>query len=365
MTMNLQEVAVRPETVDSASVHRYAMLMAAPSHPHLVTPSDSLGEILHLLRLTGMLYCRSDLTAPWAVDVPALEGLMTFGVVTAGSCWLEFPGEPPRLLRQGELTLIPHGAPHRFSSAPGVRAAPLFDIPVEKISDRYEIMHYGGGGELTQVTYGVMRFDHAAAQPLVALLPKILQIGSWDDDAGIWMQSTLRLIAREGAALRPGGETVMTRLADILVIQAIRAWLDSSPEARTGWLAALRDDKIGRAIAALHRTPGRAWTLAALAGEAGMSRSAFSARFTALVGESAMHYLARWRLQLARMALRDGPHSPALLARRSGYRSEAAFSRAFKRLFGVAPGSVRRAAVESQNEGAPLGAPSNPATGSV
>lgn len=339
--------------------------MTPTPHPHLVAPSDSLGETLHLLRLTGTLYCRADLTAPWAVDVPALQGLMTFGVVTSGSCWLEFDGEPPRLLRQGELTLIPHGAPHRFSSNPGVPSVPLFDIPVVKVSDRYELMHHGGGGDLTQVTYGVMRFDHAAAQPLVASLPKILQIDSWDDDAGIWMQSTLRLIAREGAELRPGGETVMTRLADILVIQAIRSWLESSPDARTGWLAALRDGRIGRAIAALHRTPDRAWTLGALASEAGMSRSAFSARFTGLVGESAMHYLARWRLQLAHMALRDGPQSLAALARCSGYRSEAAFSRAFKRLFGVSPGSVRRDTANPQNQEAPRGAPQNPIVAAV
>lgn len=349
--------SVRPDFVDSCSTTVYVMRMTRAVHPHLVASSDSLGETLHLLRLTGTLYCRADLTAPWSVDIPALPGLMTFGVITAGSCWLEIDGAPPRLLRQGELTLMPHGAPHRFSSSLGVPPVPLFDIPVAKLSDRYELMRHGGGGELTQVTYGVMRFDHAAAGPLLASLPRMLQLDSWDGEAGIWLQSTLRLIAREGAELRPGGETVMTRLADILVIQVIRAWLESSPEAHTGWLAALRDDRIGRAIAALHRAPNRAWTLGDLASEAGMSRSAFSARFTGLVGESAMHYLARWRLQLARMALRDGQQSLAALARRSGYRSEAAFSRAFRRLFGVPPGSIRRHAQEATG---PASQPRNP-----
>jgi AraC-like DNA-binding protein len=322
--------------------------MPEPRHSaQLAASSDGLGEVLHLLRLTGVLYCRAELSAPWAVEVPALPGLMAFAVVTAGSGWLELEGEPPRLLQPGELTLIPHGAAHRFSSRLGLPFAPLFDIPVEPIGERYEILRHGGGGDATQVTYGVMRFDHAAAQSLVALLPPVLQVGSTDDTAGRWLQSTLALIAAEGAAVRAGGETVMTRLADILVIQAIRAWLETSPDARTGWLAALRDDKLGRALAAMHRLPHAGWTVATLAREAGMSRSAFSSRFTQLVGEPAMRYLTRWRLQLARMALRDGPRPLATLARTSGYISEAAFSRAFKRQFGVPPGGVRRNAASA------------------
>lgn len=316
-------------------------------HAQLAASPDSLGEILHLLRLTGVLYCRAELTAPWAVEVPALPGLMAFAVVTSGGGWLELDGETPRLLQPGELTLIPHGAAHRFSSRPGLPFVPLFDLPVEPVSERYEILRHGGGGAPTSVTYGVMRFDHAAAESLVALLPRVLQVGSTDDPAGRWLQSTLALIAAEGAALRPGGETVMTRLADILVVQAIRAWLATSPAARTGWLAALRDDKLGRALAAMHRAPHAGWSVATLAREAGMSRSAFAARFTGLVGEPALRYLTRWRLQLARMALRDGPRSLAALARTSGYVSEAAFSRAFKRQFGVPPGSVRRALADA------------------
>jgi AraC-like DNA-binding protein len=303
---------------------------------------DVLGEVLHLLRLTGTFYCRADLTAPWGVDVPELAGSMTLQVVTAGQCWLEIDGAEPRLLRQGSLTLIPHGTPHRFRSDPAAATAPLFDLPVERITDRYEIMRYGGGGALTQVTYAVMRLDHVAAQRLVAQLPVVLQVDDFDDNS--WLNSTLHFIAREARTLRPGGETVITRLADILVIQAIRSWLDSAPEARKGWLAALRDDQVGHALTAIHRAPDRDWSVALLAREAGMSRSAFSARFTDLVGESAMRYLAHWRLHLARAHLRESPEPLSAVARRFGYQSEAAFCRAFKRLFGVSPGSARQAA---------------------
>ena len=306
--------------------------------------TDPLGETLHLLRLTGTLYCRSELTAPWGVDLPAFEGCMMFHVVTAGHCWLEVEGDEPRLLQQGSLALVPHGTGHRIRSSQTAEAEPLFDIPVEQVSDRYEIMRYGGAGDLTHLTCGVVRFDHVAGQQLIALLPRVLQIDTWADDEGSWLQSTLRFIAREARELRPGGETVITHLADILIIQAIRSWIDSAPQADRGWLAALRDDQVGRALAAIHREPEKDWSVALLAKEVGMSRSGFSARFTSLVGESAMRYLTEWRMQLARAQLLETSDSLSVLADRLGYQSEAAFSRAFKRVFGVPPGSLRHAA---------------------
>lgn len=325
----------------------------APSSRPIPPSADPLGESLHLLRLTGTLYCRAELTAPWGIDIPALEGFMTFQVVTAGRAWLEVDGAEPRLLQQGSLTLIPHGTPHRFRSDLAAETEALFDLPVEQISDRYEIMRHGGGGELTQVTYGVVRFDHVAAQRLIASLPTVLQIDTWDDDDAGWLQSTLRFIAREARSLRPGGETVITRLADVLVIQAIRSWLDSAPEAQQGWLAALRDGQIGHALASMHRAPGQDWTVASLAHEVGMSRSAFSARFTELVGESAMAYLTHWRLQLARTHLQDTTEPLSVVAGRFGYQSEAAFCRAFKRMFGASPGSLRRQATPALSAPAP------------
>jgi len=256
-----------------------------------------------------------------------------FHVVTGGQCWLEVEGEAPRLLQQGSLALIPQGNGHSVRSPTG-ELVPLFDIPVEKVSDRYEIMRYGGAGELTQLTCGVVRFDHVAGRQLIALLPRVLQIDTWNDDEGSWLQSTLRFIAREARELRPGGETVITHLADILIIQAIRAWIDSVPETERGWLAALRDKQIGTALAAIHREPEKDWTVESLAKAVGMSRSGFSARFTDRVGESAKRYLTRLRMQPARLQLQESSDSLAVLAERFGYQSEAAFSRAFKREFG-------------------------------
>lgn len=323
---------------------RSRAIMAAMDHPRAELPSlnDPLGETLHLLRLTGTLYCRAELTAPWGIDLPPFEDCMMFHVVTSGQCWLEVDGEEPVLLRQGSMALIPHGTGHRALSSIDAVATPLFDLPVERVSDRYEIMRLGGGGEFSHTTCGVVRFDHVAAQHLVSLLPKVLVIDTWDEGEDSWLQSTIRFIAREAKELRPGGETVITRLADILVVQAIRSWIESVPESDDGWLAALRDERVGRALAAIHREPHLRWTVATLASEVGMSRSGFSARFSDMVGESAMRYLANWRMALAKTQLQEGSDSIVMVANSLGYQSEAAFGRAFKRAFGISPGAMRR-----------------------
>jgi AraC-like DNA-binding protein len=218
-------------------------------------------------------------------------------------------------------------------------------LDYEYASDRYAILQYGGGGAPTSIVCGTVRFGHPAARTLVALLPRTIVIdgaGSPPPEAD-WMQSTLRLIAAEGQALRPGGEAVITRLSDILVIQAIRSWIARDPAGQTGWLGALQDPRIGRAMSLVHRDPAQAWSVASLARETAMSRSAFAARFTQLVGEPVMRYVTRWRMQVALDRLREDDVSVAELATRLGYESEAAFSRAFKRNVGISPGAARRA----------------------
>ncbi|MEM9089034.1 MAG: AraC family transcriptional regulator [Cyanobacteria bacterium P01_F01_bin.53] len=310
--------------------------------PSPLPPRDPLGEVLHMLRLTGTLHCRAELTAPWGLDVPLIDECMVFEIVNSGRCWLEVDGEAPRELREGSLVLIPHGKAHTLCSDRDVAAQPLFDIPVEKISDRYEIMRHGGGGEFTQITAGVVRVDRSAIGNLLALFPKVLQIDAWDDESG-WLQSTLRFITQEARDLKPGGETVITRLTDILIIQLIRTWVDSVSGADQGWLAALRDEQIGQALVLIHREPQHPWTVASLASTVNMSRSAFSARFTELVGQPAIGYLTRWRMQLAHNLICETKLSLAAIASRVGYDSEAAFSRAFKRMYRVPPGRIRRA----------------------
>jgi AraC-like DNA-binding protein len=303
---------------------------------------DPLGEALHVQRMHGIFYSRCQFSAPWALTLPSFPGSMMFHVVTAGRCWLEVAGAEPRLLQPGDLALVPHGEGHRINSEPGVLGVDLWDAPREELSERYEVIRMGGGGAPTELVCGTVGFDHPAARHLVSLLPAVITVETWRSPETEWIGSTLRFMAAEARERRPGGEAVITRLADILVIQAIRAWIEEETAAQTGWLGALRDRQIGQALALIHRDPARDWTVATLAHEVAMSRSAFAARFTALVGEPVLHYVKRWRMQLAHTWLAEEDSTVGELALRLGYRSEAAFSRAFKRFLGVSPGAVRR-----------------------
>jgi AraC-like DNA-binding protein len=307
-------------------------------------PTDPLGEALHFLRMNGAFYCRSELTAEWGLTLPPLEDYLWFHVVTAGGGWLETDEAEPTFLRPGDLAVVPHGRGHALRSAPGVPAPGILDLELERVSDRYDILLHGEGGARTTLVCGAVRFDHPSARNLLASLPSTIYVEASTLPQAEWLQSTLRLMAAEARELRPGGEEVVTRLGDILVIQAIRSWIETDPAARRGWLGAFQDPHIGRAISLIHRDPSREWTVASLARELAMSRSALAARFTDLVGEPVMQYVTRWRMHLALSALREEEVTVSGLARRLGYRSEAAFSRAFKRVVGVPPGAVRRAA---------------------
>ena len=305
-------------------------------------PADPLGEALHLLRMNGAFYCRSELTAPWGLTLPPMPGYLWFHVVVSGTMRLEAGGAGATELQRGDLALVPHGKGHRLRSDPKAPAPGILDLDRELVSDRYEVLRHGGGGTPTTLICGAVRFDHPAAHNLVGVLPETIHVqGLASPDAG-WLQSTLALMAAEARELRPGGEAVITRLGDILVIQAIRSWIETDPGAHAGWLGALRDPQIGRAITLIQGEPARPWTVASLAQEVAMSRSAFAARFSELVGEPVMQYVARWRMHVALSALTEGDATVAELANRLGYQSEAAFARAFKRVLGVPPGSVRR-----------------------
>ncbi len=313
---------------------------------------DPLGEALYFLRMSGTFYSSCELTTPWALELPAMPGSLMFHVVTSGRCWLEVDGAERCLLEPGDLALVPHGEGHRLASDPAVPGLGLFDAPRAEIGERFEVIRFGGGGAATSLVCGTMRFDHPAAQHLISLLPRTITVDSEQSRYGEWIQTTLRLMAAEARELRPGGETVITRLADVLVIQAIRGWIEEDPVAQTGWLGALRDRQIGQALVLIHRNPEREWTLTSLASEVAMSRSALAGRFTELVGVPPMHYVAQWRMHLASNWLRAGDAAVGELAIRLGYHSEASFSRAFKRVVGVSPGALRRG-VPALNASAP------------
>lgn len=308
--------------------------------PAFPVANDPLGEILHQLRIDGSLYCRSELSGDWSLDMPILPGKMMFHIITAGQCWLSITGEPTRLLKQGSLVLVPHGLGHVISSDPSLSPTPLFESGVIQVSERYETLNITGDGDITELTCGIMGFDQFAGKQLMQQLPPMLIVEPGQYNQQDWLNSTLQFIGQEARQLKPGGETIITHLGDILVIQLIRHWMEHSPQASEGWIGALRDKHIGIALRAIHHQPEKKWTVDSLAQECGMSRSGFSAQFKQLLGDSVKSYLTQWRMNLAYQRLKQ-KHEPLInLAQELGYESEAAFSRAFKRIMGVSPGKV-------------------------
>ena len=308
----------------------------------LWTHADPLGDALHFLRMSGVFYTHSEFTAPWGLELPPLPNCLMFHVVTAGQCLLEVESHDAQMLQPGDFALVPHGEGHRLLSQAGVHTPNIFELHREHISDQYEILRHGRGGERTVMICGAVRMDHPAARHLLDLLPAQIVIRAWQSPQMDWMQSTLRLMAAETERMQPGGVAVITRLADILVIQAVRHWMASDASSQAGWLGALQDEQIGRALMQIHHKPERSWTVEMLATEAAMSRSAFAARFNSLVGEPPMQYVRRWRMYTALTWLKE-EHAPlGEVSSRLGYQSEAAFSRAFKQIIGISPGAARR-----------------------
>lgn len=304
-----------------------------------MTDTDPVDDLLGDFAMTGVFYSTSKLSAPWGVYIPALPDMVVFHVMTEGSSVLEIEGTE-HTLAPGELMLVPHGTGHRIASDADAPAVDLWNIARIEASERYERMEVLGGGEPANLICGAVSFtDPALARLLKGLPPAIVARAAADRE---WLQTCVGLIARESRENRSGSGIVTARLADVLLVHAVRDWLSTrTPE--TGWLAAMRDDRIGPSLRAFHDDPGRPWTLPALAAEAGISRSGFAARFTDLVGESPMIYATGWRLDLAAHRLRqDESIGIATIAHQVGYESEPAFNRAFRRRFGVTPGAWRR-----------------------
>jgi AraC-like DNA-binding protein len=304
---------------------------------------DVLTDVLQTVRVRAACYGRFELGAPWGVRVPAGENA-AFHVVLQGNCWLEIEGNEPVALGSGDLVALPHGHEHVLRDKQGSRAYPFHEVVQEQLCEGDRVVQFGGDGSLTTLVSGRIEFEDRRHNPLLGVLPPFIPLVG-DKGRGVpWLESTLKFIACEAASGRPGAQTVISRLADVLFIQIVRGHLSSLSDESPGWLRALSEPQIGSALSLVHQAPERNWTVASLASRVGMSRSAFASRFTRLVGEPPLHYLTRWRMQKAAGMLRDGHSTLAEIARQVGYESEAAFSKAFKRAIGTAPGAYRRAA---------------------
>lgn len=317
---------------------------------------DALSDVLKSVRLEGAVYLNAEFTAPWCVT--SKYGLESAGERLAGAghvVFFHFLIEGRCKLRlasggevleagAGDLVMFAHDDRHLIGSdlhlAP-VEADSLVEPP-QTDADFIQLRH-GGGGAATRFVCGYLACNRSVSRPLLDALPRVLRIPIGDGPAAALLRELLRVGVRESSQDRPGAASMLAKLSELMFVEAMRSYASNLPPQGRGWLAGVRDAQIGRVLALMHGDPGRGWNVDALAREVAMSRSTLAERFTFLVGESPMQYLTRWRLALAAQALRAGADPIARVAENSGYESEAAFNRAFKREFGLPPAAWRRA----------------------
>ena len=346
--------------------------------------ADTLSELLRAVRLRGALFYYVEGIAPWVAEapparditaaiLPGAEHMIEYHVVTKGDCYGGLAGLAPIALHAGDIIMFPQGDAHVMSSAPGMRASKVdkaffFSPRPEQLP--YVLMHQGesitmaprgpsglptasdgplrttarldgGGAERSTVVCGFLGCDARPFNPLLSALPRVLHMPGVVNES-TWISQFIRMAVDESNAKRPGGEAVLERLSEMMFVDVVRRYLDRLPDEQTGWLAGLRDRFVGRALGLLHERPAHRWTIDALGDAVGLSRSALHERFADLVGQPPMQYLAQWRMQVASRLLLESTQNVASIALETGYESEAAFSRAFKRLVGVPPAAWRR-----------------------
>lgn len=299
---------------------------------------DPLDDAFAAMRVRESLYARLDASAPWAVRFR--EGKAArFGLVISGACWLTTEAPAKSIpLAPGDCYVILDGSTYTLGDDPRSTPQNCFEVVPKLVDGAVSI---GGGGAAATVVTGWFVYDELGARPLTALLPRVLHTRV-DGDRTELLTATLDLLAKETERPGVGSGVVVSGLADILFVQAIRSHLNNTSEDDVGWLAALSDKRIGAAMRALHGKPAEPWTVEKLATLSNMSRSAFAARFKARLGEAPLEYLTRWRMFRAGVLLRHTERSLAEIAHDVGYESDAALSKAFHRVVGMAPGTFRK-----------------------
>ena len=312
--------------------------------------TDALSDLLRVVKLSGGVFLDAEFTAPWCVAAQAepweyrhlmaeSARVISFHYVVEGRLFLQTGAGSPLELRGGSIVLLPRNDAHTLASSEGLRPADQL-APEQPDGGPLRIRH-GGGGEKTHVVCGVLGTD-ARQHPLLDTLPSTLVLDLNGNPACEWIATSFRYAAGELTAVRAGSSIALSKLSELLFVEAVRRYLDTLPPDRRGWLAGLRDPVIGRALALLHSQLARPWTAEELAREVGASRSAFAERFSELMGVPPMKYLTGWRMQVATERLRETQRSMAQIAADVGYESEIAFSRAFKREYSASPAQWRR-----------------------
>jgi AraC-like DNA-binding protein len=317
--------------------------------------ADALSDLLKTVRLTGAAYFEIVARDPWAVASPARElilpeilpdadHLISYHVVTTGRCFATVAGGNPIALEAGQVLVITSSDPHTMSSSPGLRADPPMPdvLQIAAAANKPFCINLGDGPASANLVCGYLACDAQPFNPLLESLPPVIKVGDPAYGGAGWISQFIRFAVAEAAGKRAGSESVLTKLSELLFIDVVRRYLEGLPPEHGGWLAGLRDSLIGKVMSLMHARPAHDWTIDELARESGTSRSVLAERFAQLVGIPPMHYLAKWRMQIASELLKSGNANLASIATDVGYESEASFSRAFKKMTGVPPSAWRR-----------------------
>ena len=304
---------------------------------------DILSDVFSTLRISGGLYFRAELRGDFAVAVPQERRRIRFHLLRRGRCWVAVPGADAVELSEGDLAIVPDGAGQVLSAAPDAAPLPLAEVMaggglVEGV------LRYGQGDRQTSLLCGFCHFDEAMDHPVLTNLPGLLMVRLEDLGAEPWAAATLRLLSLEADLAAQGTSGVLARLLEIVFIQALRRMTPKPEAAAKGFIAALSDARLSKALHAMHGEPQHGWTIRDLARLAGMSRASFAESFASVVGVPPLGYLTAWRLMKARGLLAASDLDMAEIAERCGYASVPSFTRRFKAAFGLGPGAYRRSA---------------------
>src|SRR5579859_7045867 len=314
---------------------------------------DAFSEILSGVKMHGAVFFTAEFSAPWGLSMPAANvmaaklapgaaHLVTYHLVVEGGAVIELADGRSIEFTPGDIVIFPHGDSHHMSSGKGaIRPFPNYGINAKIKSRDLSPLRAGGGGEVTRFVCGYMTCDPYLSRPILNGLPHVFKVNIRTDRSGHWLESSILNLVEEAVSGRVGSEAMLAKLSEALFVDTLRRYVASLPEQQLGWLTGARDPIVGKSLSLLHSRIAHPWTIADLADEVGISRSALVERFTRYLSEPPMTYLTRWRLQFAARSLERTSRGVAEIASDVGYESEAAFNRAFKREFGRPPGRYR------------------------
>lgn len=315
---------------------------------------DAFSEILSGVKLKGALFFRAEFSAPWGFTSPASKmlapvlapgapHLVIYHFVIDGGAFVRLPDGQSVDLGPGDIVVLPHGDSHQMTSGSAVTATSLTSAILSKVkSGDLSPMHAGGGGDSARYVCGYMACDPFLSRPILSGLPPLFKVNIRTNRSGQWLENSILHLVEEAASGQVGSAAMLAKLSEALFVDTLRRYVAGLPEQEVGWLAGARDPVVGKSLSLLHNHVAHPWTIAELAHEVGISRSALVERFTRYLSEPPITYLTRWRLQLAARSLEGTSKGVAEIAAEVGYESEAAFNRAFKREFGQPPGQHRR-----------------------